>query len=85
VWVTLQLLQKSTLRQLLTIPYVLLVLLAALVIGVLSFQAGRAIGYALFPDDGKDFHTLIERADVQLYAAKTGLRKRRSSIDIPDL
>ncbi|MFK7857226.1 MAG: diguanylate cyclase [Granulosicoccus sp.] len=46
-----------------------------------GYTQGASIGYALFPDDGKDLETLIKRADVQMYAAKTGLRKRRSKLD----
>lgn len=45
------------------------------------YAQGASLGYALFPDDGKDLETLIKRADVQMYAAKSGLRKRRSTLD----
>lgn len=46
-----------------------------------SYAQGASIGYALFPDDGKDLETLIKRADLKMYAAKTGSRKRRSDSD----
>lgn len=48
-----------------------------------SYAQGASIGYALFPDDGKDLESLIRHADVQMYAAKakSGTRKRRTSLD----
>jgi two-component system, cell cycle response regulator len=39
-------------------------------------QVTQSIGIALFPDDGRDRATLIERADLALYHAKHTGRNR---------
>ena len=38
--------------------------------GSLIYQISGSVGAALFPDDGKDYKTLLEHADEALYEAK---------------
>ena len=35
---------------------------------------GASLGVALYPDDGRDLHTLLDRADMAMYDAKTNAR-----------
>jgi len=37
-----------------------------------TVQTSTSIGISLFPDDGRDAHQLVERADAAMYEAKTG-------------
>ncbi|MBK8012109.1 MAG: sensor domain-containing diguanylate cyclase [Deltaproteobacteria bacterium] len=42
----------------------------------ISHQLTASFGLASYPDDGDDLHTLIQRADAALYAAKAAGRNR---------
>ena len=47
-----------------------------------ALQATKSIGAAVYPEDGKTFETLLERADLALYCAK---RKKDSYVLFSDL
>jgi predicted signal transduction protein with EAL and GGDEF domain len=50
----------------------------------LSHEIDGSIGIAIFPDDGGDFETLLQRADVAMYVAKesgTGVQTYSTEID----
>jgi diguanylate cyclase (GGDEF)-like protein len=44
-----------------------------LVVGGLTLDVGASIGIALYPEHGEDVDTLLQRADVAMYAAKESL------------
>jgi diguanylate cyclase (GGDEF)-like protein len=43
-----------------------------IVIDELSLELDASVGIAMFPGDGDDAHTLLRRADLAMYAAKSG-------------
>jgi diguanylate cyclase (GGDEF)-like protein len=43
-----------------------------IVIDELSLELDASVGIAMFPGDGNDAHTLLRRADLAMYAAKSG-------------
>jgi diguanylate cyclase (GGDEF)-like protein len=40
----------------------------------MTLEVGASIGISMYPDDGRDVDTLVQRADVAMYLAKTTLR-----------
>jgi diguanylate cyclase (GGDEF)-like protein len=40
----------------------------------MTLEVGASIGISIYPDDGRDVDTLVQRADVAMYLAKTTLR-----------
>ena len=49
-------------------------LAAPFVVQEMTLEVGASIGIAIFPDHGSDVDTLVQRADVAMYQAKTSLR-----------
>ncbi len=43
-----------------------------IVVDELSLELDASVGIAMFPRDGNDAHTLLRRADLAMYAAKSG-------------
>jgi diguanylate cyclase (GGDEF)-like protein len=47
---------------------------APFVVHDLTLEVGASIGIAMYPDDGQDVDTLVQRADVAMYQAKNTLK-----------
>jgi diguanylate cyclase (GGDEF)-like protein len=50
------------------------VLAAPFLVQELALEVGASIGVALYPEHGRDVDTLLQRADVAMYQAKSNLR-----------
>ncbi|WP_256804746.1 bifunctional diguanylate cyclase/phosphodiesterase [Frankia sp. ACN10a] len=57
-------------------------------VGGVTLHVGASIGAAVYPDHAQDAHTLLQRADVAMYAAKsgrTGVESYRPGADVNSL
>jgi diguanylate cyclase (GGDEF)-like protein len=50
-----------------------------IVLGADSMRVGISVGYSIYPDDGVDFHALVDIADRRMYQAKAALRAERAA------
>ena len=47
-------------------------------VGDLNLEVGASLGVAMFPEHGRDSVTLVQRADIAMYAAKESMRSYES-------